>query len=118
MGWIGVDFDGTLCQDNTAERERPVAAMLARVKAWRAQGIEVRIVTARASKHGQNGAERELQLAFLRSWMREYIGEELPLTAEKDYAMKELWDDRAVTVEKDTGRALAEPSRGYYQRGA
>ena len=35
-----------------------------------------------------------------------YIGQELEVTHMKDYAMVELWDDRAVSVEKNTGRAV------------
>lgn len=50
--WIGVDLDGTLAYYDIAQGDaigEPVPLMLARVKTWIAAGIEVRIVTARAS---------------------------------------------------------------------
>ena len=51
-GWIGVDLDGTLAHyGGWVEPERigqPIAPMVARIKEWLGQGIEVRIFTARA----------------------------------------------------------------------
>lgn len=51
-GWIGVDLDGTLAMHRAyCDSEPigpPVPAMLDRVIAWLEQGIEVRILTARA----------------------------------------------------------------------
>ena len=49
-GWIGVDLDGTLAFYqgwNEGKIGDPVPVMLARVKGWLAEGVEVRIVTAR-----------------------------------------------------------------------
>lgn len=111
MAWIGVDFDGTLAVDGT---EEPVPLMVARIQKWLHAGIEVRIVTARVSKHGQNAKEVEEQKRIIAAWTKKHIGVPLYATAQKDYAMIELWDDRAVTVQKDTGIALAAPSRGFY----
>ena len=54
-GWIGVDFDGTLAVlvpnhvFAPQENGTPIEPMISRVRAWLYQGIEVRIVTARAS---------------------------------------------------------------------
>jgi len=49
--WIGVDLDGTLARyegwKGADHIGAPVPAMLARVKEWRSNGIEVRIFTAR-----------------------------------------------------------------------
>jgi hypothetical protein len=96
-GWIGVDLDGTLAYYN-GDHETigpPIPAMLARVKAWLAEGREVRIFTARAI---DPRAKRDIQ-----DWCLEYIGAPLAVTNKKDPAMIELWDDRAVQVEKNTG---------------
>lgn len=111
-GWIGVDFDGTLCKDDADE---PVPAMVQRIKDWLKQGYEVRIVTARCAS--VNNVLRhpkyvENQKACISAWTLKHIGVPLDATAEKDFNMLQLWDDRAVTVEKDTGRALAVTSRG------
>lgn len=50
-GWIGVDLDGTLAVYNgwvaPTHIGEPVVPMLERVKAWLAEGREVRIMTAR-----------------------------------------------------------------------
>lgn len=108
--WIGVDFDGTLCVDDTGQ---PVRAMVDRIQEWLRRGIEVRIVTARASRQGQSDSERDYNILLVSRWCQQHIGVPLEVTCEKDYFMAELWDDRAVTVEKDTGRPLAEPSRGF-----
>lgn len=113
IGWIGVDLDGTLALtcSNTREIGAPVAPMLSRVHGWLDQGIEVRIVTARVGASGvtlrdgtvddQCNAER--QRALVGAWCVEHVGQSLPITASKDIRMLELWDDRAVQVEKDKG---------------
>ena len=107
-GWIGVDLDGTLAEYDgwkSFSIGRPVPAMVERVKNWLAAGREVRILTARvSSKVPLNILVR--QRVLIDNFCRECFGRELPLTAEKDYAMLELWDDRVVHVEKNTGRIL------------
>lgn len=40
------------------------------------------------------------------------IGRELPVTATKDFAMIELWDDRAVQVRMNTGEVVGHSTRG------
>jgi hypothetical protein len=53
QGWIGTDFDGTLCTYDGWRGElifgQPVPAHVERVRAWLAAGQEVRIVTARVN---------------------------------------------------------------------
>jgi len=54
-GWIGVDFDCTLAEYhgwNGGELGPPIPAMVERVKAWLAEGREVRIFTARVAETG------------------------------------------------------------------
>jgi hypothetical protein len=107
MGWVGVDLDGTLA-DDTKEEEfgigPPVKEMVDRVKMWLSRGIEVRIFTARLSSKQWHTEQYNI-----RQWCTKHIGKELEVTSCKDYDMVELWDDRAVTVERNTGRRLTPP---------
>lgn len=105
-GYVGVDFDGTLAIGHAwPGLGDPVPAMVARIKHWRAQGIEVRIITARAAFYGPEYENtRMVQLASIREWCATHIGELLPVQAHKDYHLIELWDDRAVRVVLDTGQ--------------
>lgn len=109
MGWIGVDLDGTLAHydgwkgiDHIGE---PVPAMLERVKAWLAEGKDVRIFTARVCPN-QDGRKLEQAKWWIEVWCLKHVGQRLPITHEKDFAMVELWDDRAVQVEPNTGRRV------------
>jgi hypothetical protein len=123
-GWIGVDLDGTLAEYTNwagpTEIGKPIPLMLARVRAWLDAGKEVRIFTARVYPLGylpgdlippadQHIFNYEQRVAFaaahaIHVWCVEHLGRTLPLTCIKDYHMQELWDDRAVQVEKNTGR--------------
>lgn len=102
-GWIGVDLDGTLARyDGWQGVEHvgdPVPAMLKRVKAWIAEGVTVKIFTARVF-----GPGRDLSLPHIEAWMQKHIGTILPVTCEKDYGMVELWDDRAIQIVCNTGK--------------
>lgn len=46
------------------------------------------------------------QVELIQAWCLEHIGTALRVTASKDFAMIQLWDDRAVAVEMNTGRVL------------
>ncbi len=113
-GWIGVDLDGTLAKyDGWKGAEHigePIAPMMARVKEWIAAGIEVRIFTARVSHDGTPDREFEAESArhAIEKWCRLNIGADIRVTNQKDYEMVELWDDRAVQVEANTGRIIGE----------
>ena len=106
-GWISVDLDGTLAFHDVwlghTHIGEPVPLMLDRVKNWLSQGIEVRIVTARVAS--TSTGKDEARSAIIK-WCKEHIGVELEVTSEKDYSMLELWDDRAVPVEFNTGRNM------------
>lgn len=114
-GWIGVDFDGTLAIDDGYVGPNhvggPVWPMIHRVKGWLNAGTEVRIVTARVGCSGKdNGmgdkddeAFVKKQRALLERWCVQYLGVALRITASKDFDMIELWDDRAIQVERNTG---------------
>lgn len=109
-GWIGVDLDGTLAHYDGWKGEthigNPVQPMLERVMVWLAEGKEVRIMTARVCRVGE---ERDAVVKAIDLWCIAHIGRTLPITHEKDYGMIELWDDRCVAIEKNTGRILAMP---------
>ena len=102
-GWIGVDLDGTLAEyggwKGADHIGSPIPLMVERVKAWLANGIEVRIFTARVW-----GDDRDGVAAIIQDWCEQHIGQRLAVTCTKDYGMVELWDDRAVQVIPNTGR--------------
>ena len=108
--WIGVDFDGTLSEYHGWEGPfhfgPPVPAMQARVMKWLVEGKDVRIMTARVSAHDTDYTVEQVREA-IQDWCEEHLGKRLPVTHEKDYEMIELWDDRAVSVEKNTGKAFS-----------
>lgn len=100
-GWIGVDLDGTLAKYDSwrdGAIGEPVGEMLFRVRKWLADGVEVRCMTARAGD-----AHERLRV---REWLDSHGLERVSITDRKDFAMIELWDDRAVAVEQNTGRVL------------
>ncbi len=135
-GWIAVDFDATLVKydgwNGPLDFGEPIMPMIERVKAWLAQGLEVRIFTARvaipevtpeylrsvaeqARAHGQpetfdpvehvrmwTAAVTEIRAA-IEAWCLEHIGQALAITNVKDFGMIELWDDRAVRVRANEG---------------
>lgn len=108
-GWIAVDLDGTLAHydkwrgsDHIGE---PVPKMVERVKAWLAEGKEVRIFTARVSPQAikLNGETLDKVCWPIHQWCFRHLGRQLELTYEKDMAMVQLWDDRCVQVVPNTG---------------
>lgn len=106
--WIGVDFDGTLVEYHEwlglDKFGSPIFPMIYRVRAWLAQGKAVRIVTARvASVQDPDNLERAYEA--IRQWCIKYLGQAIPIQAEKDPGMTELWDDSAIHVEHNTGVA-------------
>lgn len=72
------------------------------MRRWLADGHEVRVFTARVADPEHHVAARKA----IAEWTLEYLGRALEATCAKDYGMVELWDDRAVQVEMNTGRAL------------
>lgn len=112
--WIWVDLDGTLAHfkemvEWDGSIGDPIPEMVQRVKRWLAAGMDVRIMTARvAAVDGITDGPRAVdeQQRLVRAWCLEHIGVELPVTAQKDYYMQELWDDRVVQVVPNTGRPL------------
>lgn len=117
-GWIGVDLDGTLAHYTGWQGEThigtPIALMVERVKTWLSEGREVRIFTARVFVGGDDNRAASIESVreAIDRWSIEHIGIRLPITNIKDYGMIELWDDRAVQVEVNTGRPVGYSTRG------
>ncbi len=111
LGWIGVDLDGTLAITVPDRFQidvigQPIPSMVRRVCEWIDAGRDVRIMTARVGPTRVENGEAEVAERAIRAWCLRHIGCELPVTCTKDYEMAELWDDRAVSVERDTGVVL------------
>lgn len=103
MGWIGVDFDGTLAMHPDPENPwpkcgRPIEKMVSMVRQWLTEGTEVRVVTARA-------ASRE-HVRRVEDWCLWHLDQVLPVTDRKDFEMIALYDDRAVQVVPNKGELV------------
>jgi DNA topoisomerase IB len=102
--WIGVDLDGTLAEyheyKGPASIGKPISKMVDRVKEWVANNKNVKIMTARANP---NSSDFRASITAIKKWCKKYIGEELPVVYEKDLHMAELWDDRAIQIQPNTG---------------
>ena len=113
MSWIGVDFDATIAEYDGWKGPlvlgKPIPAMVERVKTWLAAGYEVRIFTARAEMVGHE--DYEPMIAAMKAWCLEHVGQELAITATKDFGCIFIVDDRAISCEPNTGRLLFEPTR-------
>jgi hypothetical protein len=108
--WIGVDLDGTLAMHEKWVDEftigEPVPLMVERVKAWLAAGLNVKIFTARVCPNPPEQKQKDLLRIYqaIEIWCEKHIGQKLEVTCRKDYKMVQLWDDRAIEVQRNTGR--------------
>jgi hypothetical protein len=105
-----VDFDGTIGNSDAFANldyypEKvgpPIDLMVQRVKAWLKEGIEVIIFTARVHPvHGEESIAKAEQA--IKDFCVKVFGRELEITCLKDPRFDEIWDDKAVRVEQDTG---------------
>jgi hypothetical protein len=100
-GWHAVDWDGTLVEYHgwlgPGVYGAPIEKMVARVRDWLAVGDAVKIMTARAVD--------PVEVEAIRAKCAELFGVPLEVTDRKDYAMIDIWDDRAVWVAKNEGTA-------------
>lgn len=131
--WYGVDLDGTIAEyDEWRGPEHigaPIPKMIERVKRWLYYGDEVRIFTARVfplmtvkpndnvdliectypnNGHTPRHTDAIQAVLAIQKWCKEHLGQVLTVTCVKDYGMLTLYDDRAVQVEKNTGRLIGE----------
>lgn len=119
--WIGVDLDGTLAKWDCGWEEdprtigEPIPAMVDRVREWLAAGRVVKIMTARCDPRWRKPNGEVVMLTpeahwsifeAIHDWCKEHLGQALEVTDTKDYEMEALYDDRAIAVERDTGRIL------------
>jgi hypothetical protein len=109
--WIGVDLDRTLAYyddwkgpDHIGD---PIPKMADRVKYWLAKGMNIKILTARVART-QDPVEAKIAKLAIIEWGRKHFNHKFEVTAEKDMDMIELWDDRAVRVEANTGERASE----------
>lgn len=117
-GWIGVDLDGTLATYPVPIETigDPIPLMVDRVKQWWDEGIEVRIMTARVGRCGErnpDGVADDEEFAanqerLIQDWCMKHLGFPLRTTCSKDFNMIQLWDDRCIQVEMNTGRILSQ----------
>jgi hypothetical protein len=77
---------------------RPVKAILKRIRAWREAGWEVRLITARACDPDC--------LPEVRKWLKRRKLTDMPITNRVDRYCVEIWDDRAIQVERNTGNPV------------
>lgn len=120
---IGVDLDGTLAfWDGWVKWSvigRPIEPMADRVRQWIAEGHDVVIFTARMHEPTYPGAIHKCRTSgelwrtsdmaqVIGEWTFKHVGRRLRATAVKEIDMAEFWDDRAVQVEPNTGRTLAD----------
>jgi hypothetical protein len=130
--WVGVDLDGTLATfdlEKWAEDQNyigdPIQPMVDRVKQWIKEGKKVKIFTARvgngagwsdlsqATDEDQDWIEHQRKL--IQDWTEKHIGVRLEVTATKDWAMRGLWDDRAVQVIPNRGITVEESWKSLFQ---
>lgn len=120
FAWYGFDLDGTLALHEEAasidEVGAPIHEMVNQAKLLLDLGETVKIVTARVClMNGEHEAQH--QRTMIQNWCAEHIGQELEVTNEKDFGMIALYDDRAISVDRNTGRLVREVFReiGQFQ---
>lgn len=120
-GWIGFDLDGTIANYDGFEGAgvigAPIPDMLRVLRRLIMQEIECRIFTARIypvmfilpQQDLTPFAEHEEVVeaaTAIRKWLEFNNLPPMTITCCKDYGMWKLYDDRAVQVEKNTGKIL------------
>lgn len=107
--WIGFDLDGTLAKydgwkgiDHIGE---PVESQVLMAKLLHWLGKKIKILTARvAPRDGENDSAKAKE--YVEEWCRKHLGFVPEVTYVKDASMVALFDDRAVSVEQNTGKIL------------
>lgn len=109
--WIGVDFDSTLATYAGWQGEfvfgSPVPKMVEFVKKTLEDGeYDVKVFTARVSELDPDLRDRIKRK--IQDWLESAGLPRLEVTCFKDFRMVMLYDDRAMTVEENTGRTSAD----------
>lgn len=126
-GWIGFDLDGTLAHYEgwigIEHIGKPIQPMGELLKKFIAEDQPVKIFTARVyrrhewlamdplyeeSQEKRIALQKECELveATIWNWLAEQGLPKLPITCVKDFRMIQLYDDRCVQVETNTGRII------------
>lgn len=112
FGWVAVDFDGTLAISIAASimgdekpLGEPVMAMVRLVIQWLCEGQKVCLFTARIAPHADNRDLMRIHKA-LQEWCLKHIGQVIPITCIKEPGIRTIVDDRAIHVEKNTGKIV------------
>lgn len=108
-GWIAVDLDNTLATydkfHGLGHIGPPVPLMVERIKAiLNAGDYDVKLFSARVS----DPEWESVGLPAWQQWSQKYLGTVLEATNSKDFDTLEIWDDKAVQVEKNTGEFTVE----------
>lgn len=107
--FIAVDLDGTLAHYDEWQGPyhigRPITAMVQRVVTWLDGGKTVKIFTNRITPHPDDETPRDIDKVrrVIENWCERHIGRRLEVINTKEHGMEQLWDDRAVGVEPNTG---------------
>lgn len=100
--WIAVDLDGTLAKykgwKGSTKIGEPIPRMVKRVRRWVGHGKKVKIFTARAD-------DDEKSVNAIKKWLKANDLPDLEVTNLKDHHCIAFWDDKAVSVEKNTGKS-------------
>lgn len=125
-GWIGVSFDRTLATYDSwkgpAVCGAPIPATIDRVKAWLADGRDVRIFTPRIAPFAtviRNEKDLELlavkgekelaavqSVLAIRAWSNKHLGRYLPVTNVIDYGFSCLYSADVVAIKPNTGEEV------------
>jgi hypothetical protein len=110
--WVGVDFDGTLARDDAEGHFQPpyplgepIPEMIAMVQSLLQAGVTVKVFSARASEPAS--------VPIIQAWVEKHGLGRLEVTNQKDYDLIRFYDDRAIQVLPNQGkavRALAQPA--------
>lgn len=100
---IAVDLDGTLAfYDGWRGEEHigePIPDMVTRIKHWLREGDEVVIFSARC-----DCVDNFKEITRIHKYLKKIGLPPLQVTNRKLKKFTEIWDDRAIRVEKNTGR--------------
>lgn len=105
--FYGFDLDGTIAytdgkHDDFPAVGAPIPEMIKKIKEYLALGRNVKIFTARYARKDENPGI----VPAIEKWCIENIGQVLDITNIKTPGMKELWDDRAISVKRNGGKAI------------
>ena len=109
--WIGFDFDGVLVEHQKGNASnclvgKSILSMCDRVREILREGRRVKIFTSRAATTGWPEEVRMKNLQVIEEWSRKEFGFALEITAIKDRYLDFFYDDRALAVEKNTGKLV------------